>query len=112
MFGICLGFQSIGLAFGASLVRTRPAHGMTSTALFTPSRLFPGFVGPQTVMRYHSLSLSAVCLPLRVVASTEDGIPMAVEHDWLPIAGVQFHPDSYATPHGTGMFEAFFESIR
>lgn len=112
LLGVCLGFQAIGLAYGAALIRTRPAHGLRCTARFEPSRLFPGIVGQETVMRYHSLSLSQVLPPLRVVAWTADGIPMAVEHDHLPIAGVQFHPDSYATPRGIEVFAAFFEATR
>jgi anthranilate synthase/aminodeoxychorismate synthase-like glutamine amidotransferase len=112
LLGVCLGFQAIGLAYGATLVRTHPAHGLRCTARFEPSRMFPGFDGPETVMRYHSLSLARVCPPLRVVAATEDGIPMALEHESRPIAGVQFHPDSYATPRGLDLFASFFEAIR
>jgi anthranilate synthase/aminodeoxychorismate synthase-like glutamine amidotransferase len=112
LLGICLGFQSIGLAFGARLVRSRPTHGMTTVVRFGPSRSFPGFQGPETVMRYHSLSLADVPPPLRVIAATQDGIPMALEHESLPIAGVQFHPDSYATPNGPRMFQDFFGSVR
>ena len=63
------------------------------------------------MMRYHSLSLAGVKLPLVVVASTRDGIPMAVEHRTLPIAGVQFHPDSYATPGGSRMLADFFGGL-
>ena len=109
--GICLGCQALGLAFGANLVRTHPTHGQTSTIIFEPSRLFPDFLGPQTVMRYHSLSLTAVSAPLRVIARTTDLIPMAIEHESLPIAGLQFHPDSYATPRGREMIAGFFRAV-
>jgi anthranilate synthase/aminodeoxychorismate synthase-like glutamine amidotransferase len=112
MLGICLGHQALGLAFGARLVRTRPAHGKASAVRFQASRLFPGIGGELEVMRYHSLSLAEVAPPLRVVAATADGIPMAVEHESLPLAGLQFHPDSYATPAGGRMIAAFFEAIR
>jgi anthranilate synthase/aminodeoxychorismate synthase-like glutamine amidotransferase len=112
LLGICLGHQAIGLAFGATLVRTHPTHGKMSTIIFEPSRLFPGITGPQTVMRYHSLSLVEVTSPLRVIARTTDRIPMAVEHESLPIAGLQFHPDSYATPKGRDMIAAFFKAVR
>jgi anthranilate/para-aminobenzoate synthase component II len=87
-----------------------PMHGKRSTALFSPSRCFPGVVGPHTVMRYHSLALAALPAPLRVVAATPDGVPMAIEHASLPLAGLQFHPDSYATPQGAGMLAAFFHA--
>jgi len=112
LLGICLGHQALGLAFGAKLIRTHPTHGRQSTITFKSSRLFSGFSGPQVVMRYHSLSLAEVVLPLRVIAQTDDGIPMAIEHETLPMAGLQFHPDSYATPRGKEMIAQFFEAVR
>lgn len=110
--GICLGHQAIGLAFGAQLVRTHPTHGKRSEVLFSHSRLLPNTIGPKTVMRYHSLSLAEVRSPLHVLAVTSDGIPMAIEHESLSIAGLQFHPDSYATEHGRQMLADFFEAIK
>jgi anthranilate synthase/aminodeoxychorismate synthase-like glutamine amidotransferase len=112
LLGICLGHQALGLAYGARLVRTRPVHGKVSTIDFQRARLFPGIEGEQRVMRYHSLALAEVAPPLRVVAATKDGLPMAIEHETLPLAGLQFHPDSYATPGGRQMLAAFFEAIR
>jgi anthranilate synthase/aminodeoxychorismate synthase-like glutamine amidotransferase len=112
ILGICLGHQAIGLAFGAQLVRTLPTHGKRSQIEFSSSRMFTRTLGPHTVMRYHSLSLDSVKTPLRVIAQTTDGIPMAIEHESLPIAGLQFHPDSYASPTGRAMLADFFEAIR
>ena len=112
LLGICLGHQALGLAFGARLVRATPTHGKTSTATFLAARLFPGIEGPHEVMRYHSLALADVSPPLRVVAATADGVPMAVEHETLPLAGLQFHPDSYATPAGRVIVAAFFAAVR
>ncbi len=109
--GVCLGHQAIGLAFGARLVRTAPRHGKRSVATFRGARLFGDFEGPHTVMRYHSLALADVVPPLRVVADSEDGVVMAVEHDTLPVAGVQFHPDSFGTPRGAEMIAAFFRAL-
>jgi anthranilate synthase/aminodeoxychorismate synthase-like glutamine amidotransferase len=111
VLGVCLGHQAIGLAYGARLVRTEPCHGKQTLALFRASHSFPGIVGPVDVMRYHSLSLEDVTPPLQVLAVTPDGIVMAVEHESLPIAGVQFHPDSFATPRGVEIFAAFFRSL-
>jgi len=111
MLGVCLGHQALGLAFGARLVRVTPTHGKRSVARFGPSRFFRGFEGPQTVMRYHSLALADVRAPLVVVAATEDGVPMAIEHATLPLAGVQFHPDSFGTPRGAELLAGFFEAL-
>jgi anthranilate synthase component 2 len=110
VLGVCLGHQAVGIAYGARLRRSEPAHGRREDVRFGPSRLFPGFGGPVEVMRYHSLALDAVRPPLRVVAATADGLPMAVEHGTLSVAGVQFHPDSHGTPRGEEMFAAFFRA--
>ncbi len=110
LLGVCLGHQALGLAFGARLARSLPAHGETARAIFSLSRLFAGVRGPVTVMRYHSLSLRGVRAPLRTVAALGDGTVMAVEHEALPMAGVQFHPDSFATPGGREMLAAFFRA--
>ena len=110
VLGICLGHQAIGLAFGARLVRNEPCHGKRSLALFRASRHFPGIAGPVEVMRYHSLSLASVRAPLRALAETQDGVVMAIEHESLPIAGLQFHPDSFGTPRGEEMLAAFFRT--
>lgn len=112
LLGVCLGHQALGLAFGARLVRTEPVHGKQDVVRFGPSRLFPGIRGERTVMRYHSLALADVAAPLRVVAANEGEIPMAIEHETLPMAGLQFHPDSYATPEGREMVAAFFDAAR
>lgn len=110
LLGVCLGHQALGLAFGAHLTRTEPTHGKRSWLNFEKSRLFPGVRGRFLAMRYHSLTLSGVRAPLRVVAETAGGLPMAVEHESLPMAGVQFHPDSYATPRGRELVAAFFKA--
>ena len=109
--GVCLGHQALGAAFGAKVVRLAPVHGKRSIIRFERARLFPGFEGPLTVMRYHSLALAALPAELRVVARTADGVPMAIEHAALPMAGVQFHPDSYATERGRELFAACFAAL-
>jgi anthranilate synthase component 2 len=111
LLGICLGCQALGLAFGARLVRASPVHGKRWDAEFASSRLFPGVEGRQQVMRYHSLALEQVESPLRLVAATAEGVPMAIEHEQLPMAGLQFHPDSFATPRGRQMVESFFGAV-
>ncbi|MBM4321028.1 MAG: aminodeoxychorismate/anthranilate synthase component II [Deltaproteobacteria bacterium] len=111
LLGICLGHQAIGLAFGSRLVRVQPMHGKLSTVTFRCSRLFSGLCGAYRAMRYHSLALAEVGRPLAVVAATDDGVPMAIEHAALPMAGLQFHPDSYATEQGFRMVASFFEAV-
>lgn len=101
--GVCLGHQALGLAFGAELERSVPAHGKRARARV----VHDGVLGPRgaelEVMRYHSLSLADVRAPLRVLATLEDGTVMAVAHESLPMAGVQFHPDSFGTPDGRAL---------
>jgi anthranilate synthase component 2 len=108
--GICLGHQAIGVAFGAKLVRDAPCHGKVSLISFSASRFFKPF-SREPAMRYHSLSLRDVAPPLRVTAVSDDGVVMAVEHEALPMAGLQFHPDSFGTPRGEAMIRAFFEAV-
>lgn len=110
--GICLGHQAIAAAFGAVVHRVPPVHGRTSVVRFGRSRLFPGLSGDLCAMRYHSLAVGDVPAPLRVVARTADGLVMALEHEWLPIAGLQFHPDSHATPRGRELVAAFFRAVK
>jgi anthranilate synthase/aminodeoxychorismate synthase-like glutamine amidotransferase len=107
--GVCLGHQALGLAFGAELVRSTPAHGKRAIAKFAGSKHFPE--GELEVMRYHSLSLERVTSPLKVVASLADGTVMAIEHESLPMVGVQFHPDSFGTPRGRELLAEFFQSV-
>jgi para-aminobenzoate synthetase len=109
--GVCLGHQAIGVAYGAALRRVAPVHGRVAEVRFGASRLFPGVEGALAAMRYHSLALEDVSPPLRVVARTADGVVMAVEHEQLPLAGVQFHPDSHATPRGRELVSAFFRAV-
>ncbi len=105
--GVCLGHQALGLAFGATLRRSTPAHGKRAVAHFAD---FRGLQGPMEVMRYHSLSLIDVPSPLRVVASLEDGTVMAIAHESLPMVGVQFHPDSFGTPRGRELLATLLPS--
>lgn len=108
LLGICLGHQALGLAFGARLARSSPKHGVRERVEFTSSRLFPAFEGPVEVMRYHSLALVDVPPELSIVARADDGVVMAIEHRTKPLAGLQFHPDSFATPRGRELMDSFF----
>ncbi|MCC7274419.1 MAG: anthranilate synthase component I [Alphaproteobacteria bacterium] len=97
IFGVCLGLQALGERFGARLAQLEtPAHGRPSRIRLDGGRLFAGLPGEITVGRYHSLFLERHSLPPDVIvtAVSADGVPMAVEHATLPVAGVQFHPES------------------
>jgi anthranilate synthase len=100
VFGVCLGLQGIVEYFGGSLaVLDVPVHGKPSLVRVSGGRLLRGLPSEFTVGRYHSLHAPRSALPpeLSVTAETEDGVVMAVEHLRLPIAAVQFHPESVMT---------------
>lgn len=109
VLGVCLGHQALAVAFGATLVRSTPAHGKVATMQVSGSRFLPA--GRHEVMRYHSLSVTNLPPPLKVVGHLDDGTVMAIEHETAPFLGLQFHPDSYATPRGREFVEAFFRSL-
>ncbi len=97
VFGVCLGVQAIGEYFGGELRQlTHPAHGRPSRVQVRGGRLMRNLPNEIVIGRYHSLFVERASMPevLDVTASTEDGVAMALEHKTLPIAGVQFHPES------------------
>ncbi len=97
VFGVCLGLQGIVEHFGGTLgVLTTPMHGKPSTIQVSTGRLFAGLPDQFEAGRYHSLfaQRDQIHTPLRITAHTEDGLVMAVEHEHLPVAAVQFHPES------------------
>lgn len=97
VFGVCLGLQAIGEYFGGELGQlTHPAHGRPSRVQVRGGRLMHNLPNEVVIGRYHSLFVERDSMPevLRVTASTEDGVAMALEHKTLPVAGVQFHPES------------------
>jgi len=103
VFGVCLGLQGIVEYFGGVLgVLDVPMHGKPSVVRALPGRLLRGLPERFTIGRYHSLYAERSQLPavLSVVAETEDGVIMAIEHTSLPIAAVQFHPESVMTSPG------------
>ncbi|MDE2318271.1 MAG: aminodeoxychorismate/anthranilate synthase component II [Rhodospirillales bacterium] len=110
LFGVCLGHQAIGQAFGGHVVRApEPVHGKTSPVLHDNTDVFEGLPNPFTATRYHSLIVQRASLPASLVptAWTEDGIIMGLRHAALPIYGVQFHPESIATSHGHDILRNF-----
>jgi anthranilate synthase component 2 len=115
IFGVCLGHQSIGQAFGGHIVRAgQVMHGKTSAVHHHGQGVFAGLPNPFTVVRYHSLVIDKASIPdcLEVTAWTEtpdgglDEI-MGVRHKTLPVEGVQFHPESILTEHGHALLQNF-----
>ncbi len=105
VFGVCLGLQGIVEHFGGTLdVLATPMHGRPSPVRVHGGALFDGLPRAFPVGRYHSLHAVRETLPacLRVTAEDEAGVVMAVEHEALPIAAVQFHPESIMTPEAHG----------
>jgi anthranilate synthase component 2 len=110
LFGVCLGHQAIGEAFGGKVVRAnRIVHGKTDAVSHDGTGVFAGLPSPLTATRYHSLTVEPESLPdcLRVTATTADGTIMGLVHRTLPIEGVQFHPESIASEHGHDMIRNF-----
>ena len=112
VLGVCLGHQSIGAAFGGTIVRAQELmHGKTSVITTTQKGVFAGLPEKFTVNRYHSLAIERATCPdvLEITAWTEDGEIMGVRHKELAIEGVQFHPESILTEHGHAMLRNFLE---
>ncbi|MFD7166169.1 aminodeoxychorismate/anthranilate synthase component II [Streptomyces violascens] len=106
VFGVCLGMQSMMVAYGGVVGRAPELlHGKTSPVLHQGTGVFAGLPSPFTATRYHSLAAEPATLPdeLEVTARTEDGIIMGLRHRELPVEGVQFHPESVLTEHGHRM---------
>ncbi|MER0446887.1 aminodeoxychorismate/anthranilate synthase component II [Streptomyces sp. NPDC006660] len=106
VFGVCLGMQSMMVAYGGVVGRAPELlHGKTSPVLHQGAGVFSGLPSPFTATRYHSLAAEPATLPaeLEVTARTEDGIIMGLRHRELPVEGVQFHPESVLTEHGHRM---------
>jgi len=112
IFGVCLGHQSIGAAFGGDVVRNyRVMHGKTSQIHHAGRGVFAGLPDPFEATRYHSLVIRKETLPscLEITAETEDGEIMGVKHRDLPVEGVQFHPESALTASGKDLLRNFLK---
>ena len=106
IFGVCLGLQSIAVAYGGVVNRAPELlHGKTSLVHHDGRGVFAGLPSPLTATRYHSLALDPATVPdvLEVSARTDSGVIMAVRHRTLPVECVQFHPESVLTEGGYQM---------
>ena len=110
IFGVCLGHQAIGQAFGGRIERApSPMHGKVSEIKHDSRGVFEGLPSPLHATRYHSLTIAPETIPdcLEVTAYTEDGVVMGIRHKELPLHGVQFHPESIESEHGHAILKNF-----
>jgi anthranilate synthase component II len=112
IFGVCLGHQAIGQAFGGDVVRAPvPVHGKLSEVRHEGAGVFRGINGRFKATRYHSLVVDRASLPdtLAVTAETDDRLVMGLQHAEYPAHGVQFHPESIASEHGHLILRNFLQ---
>ncbi|CAM4459737.1 aminodeoxychorismate/anthranilate synthase component II [Paenibacillus phoenicis] len=110
IFGVCLGHQAIGQAFGGKVIRAeRLMHGKTSPIYHQGESVFAGLPSPFTATRYHSLIVERESLPdcLEITAETAEGEIMGLRHKEYAVEGVQFHPESIITQHGHQILRNF-----
>lgn len=111
ILGVCLGFQCLAQFFCAEIIKDKePMHGKVSEIeVIENSKLFTNIPREFYVTRYHSLiaDRGTIKSPLKITAQTKDNIVMAIEHETLPIYGVQFHPEAILTQYGHELFENF-----
>ncbi len=112
IFGVCLGMQAIGRAYGGRVVRAKaPMHGKVSLIYHDGKTIFAGLPSPFRAVRYHSLVVERESLPscLEVSAWTQEGEIMGLRHRSQPVEGVQFHPESMLSEHGMELLANFLQ---
>ena len=110
ILGVCLGHQCLGAAFGANIIRANEImHGKLSEIVHDESGLFKGLDSPFKATRYHSLIIEENTLEKKFLinARTENKTIMAIQHEKLPLFGLQFHPESIATEQGMEILKNF-----
>ncbi len=112
ILGVCLGHQSLAMAFGGEVVRAeRLMHGKTSMIHHDGRTIFRNLPNPFEATRYHSLIVNRTGVPacLEISAETAEGEIMALRHRTLPVEGVQFHPESILTRAGMDLLRNFLK---
>lgn len=115
LLGVCLGHQTVGQAFGGTVVRhDEIVHGKMGEIHHSGKSVFRGLPSPLQATRYHSLVVRRSDLPdaLEVTAELSDGTIMGLAHRDLPIHGVQFHPESIRSEHGHAMLQNFLDALK
>lgn len=104
--GICLGFQAIAFCLGSTIRKGIPHHGKLSEVRKIQDGTFINSLPDRfEVVRYHSLVVSDLVPPLKILLETDDQEIMAFEHFSRPVCGVQFHPEAYLSEHGLTFFQ-------
>jgi anthranilate synthase component II len=111
LFGVCLGLQAIGEAFGGDVVRApSQMHGKVSAVQHASLGVFANLPQNFSATRYHSLVVDRATLPAELVVTAEtDGLIMGLQHRSLSVHGVQFHPESIASEHGHAILKNFLD---
>ncbi len=112
IFGVCLGMQCMGQAFGGDVVRApQVMHGKTSLIRHHGTGVFAGLPNPLEATRYHSLIVDRETIPdtLEITAESDDGLVMGLRHRELDVEGVQFHPESVLTAAGHDLLQNFLD---
>tara|TARA_R110002074_G_scaffold13828_6_gene48838 strand:- start:1532 stop:2143 length:612 start_codon:yes stop_codon:yes gene_type:complete len=115
LLGVCLGHQALGQAFGGKVVRAEDiVHGKIGQMHHDGTGVFAGLPTPFAATRYHSLVVERDSLPtcLHVTAALEDGTIMGLQHRELPLHGVQFHPESIRSEHGSALLQNFLNEMK
>ncbi len=114
IFGVCLGMQCMGEAFGGNVIRaSRLMHGKTSPVIHDSRTIYDGVPNPFEAMRYHSLIVDRETLPdcVEISAHTAENEIMGLRHKTLNVEGVQFHPESIGTPEGKHLLANFLRRL-
>lgn len=115
LLGVCLGHQTLGQAFGGTVVRhSEIVHGKMGVMHHSGKGVFAGLPSPFEATRYHSLVVDKDSVPdcLEVTAWLEEGTVMGLSHRDLPMHGVQFHPESIASEHGHALLQNFVNALK
>jgi anthranilate synthase component 2 len=108
ILGVCLGMQVINEVFGGRTKKAPvPVHGKTSSVVHSGHGIFTGIPSPFRAARYHSLCIEPHDDCIVPLAFAEDGVIMGVQHAFLPICGVQFHPESFMSEFGLDLVQNF-----
>ncbi len=113
IFGVCLGHEAIGQIFGGKIIRVPPMHGKVSKINHNGQGVFKDIKNPFDATRYHSLVVEKDSLPdcLEVMAWSDDGLIMGLQHKEYNIHGVQFHPESIASECGHDILKNFLDGL-